>query len=295
MTSNLREIKRRIKSGKNTRQITKTMEMVSASKMRKVQNETLKSRTYAEKALEILTALSQKKLNQQHPFLQPRTVKHQTFIVVSTERGLCGGFNTSLVAELNKQLDVKNPEKYSFITLGKKGRDALMRQGLKVEADFSGTNRNDPGYILPICEMVFKNFLEGKTDEVKVIYTHFINTMKQKPIVRTLFPLTYGAFIDLAKSLSGKAKEIEPVDFLVEPNATVVLESLIPPLVESQIWQSVLESEASEHSARMITMKNATDAATDIIKDLTLLGNQMRQNAITAEISEIVSAGEAMR
>jgi len=298
MPNSLREIRRRIKGVKNTKQITKTMEMVSASKMRKAQMATLKTRAYAEKAMEILVSLSSSTGKVRHPLFAKREVKHTTLIVVTSDRGLCGGFNMNVINKAHNFLKTHPKESYTIITIGKKGRDTLMRLGYPIAADFSGIKKTFYNEVAPIVKMVFDEYIGEKTDSVMIAYTHFVNTVKQIPIVKTLLPLSRKNLLALARELLGK--ENEPIvhrdyDYLIEPEPTKVLQLLVPRLSEMQIYQSILEGEASEHSARMVAMKNATDAAGDIINDLTMTGNEIRQSGITAEIAEIVTAGEAMK
>jgi len=298
MPNNLREIRRRIKGVKNTKQITKAMEMVSDSKMRKAQMATLKTRAYAEKAMEILVSLSSSTGKVKHPLFAKREVKHTTLIVVTSDRGLCGGFNMNVINKVHHFLKGLSKDSYTVITIGKKGRDTLMRLGYPVAADFSGIKRTEYSEIAPVVKMVFDEYQTEKTDSVKIAYTHFVNTVKQIPVVKTLLPLSRSHLLALANELSGaKIEQVihKEFDYLIEPEPTKVLELLVPRLSEMQIYQSVLEGEASEHSARMVAMKNATDAAGDIIDDLTMTGNGIRQSGITAEIAEIVTAGEAMK
>jgi F-type H+-transporting ATPase subunit gamma len=299
MPNSLREIRRRIKGVKSTKQITKTMEMVSASKMRKAQASTLKTRAYAEKAMEILVSISGATDKVRHPLFAKREVKHATLIVVTSDRGLCGGFNLNVVNKAHSFLkNLPQGTGYSLITVGKKGRDSLMRLGYKVSADFSGIKRTEFNQVMPIIKMVFDEYVSEKTDSVTIAYTHFINTAKQIPVIKALFPLSRRNLINLMKDLLGTEKEPESKhasEFIIEPEPAEVMKLLVPRLSEMQIFQAVLEGEASEHSARMLAMKNATDAAGDIIDDLTMTGNEMRQSGITAEIAEIVTAGEAMK
>ena len=298
MPNSLREIRRRIKGVKSTKQITKTMEMVSASKMRKAQASTLKTRSYAEKAMEILVSLSSATDKVRHPLFAKREVKHTTLIVVTSDRGLCGGFNLNVVNKAHQLLKTLPKDSYSLITIGKKGRDSLIRLGHKVAADFSGIKRTEFNQVAPVIKMAFDDYISEKTDSVVIAYTHFINTVKQVPVAKTLLPLSRRHLMDMMKELLGVEKEPEykhAAEFLIEPEPTEVLKLLVPRLSEMQIFQAVLEGEASEHSARMVAMKNATDAAGDIIDDLTMTGNEMRQSGITAEIAEIVTAGEAMK
>ncbi|MBN1258193.1 ATP synthase F1 subunit gamma [Candidatus Peregrinibacteria bacterium] len=297
MGNTLRDIRRRIKGVKNTKQITKTMEMVSASKMRKAQVSTLKTRTYAEKAMEILVGLSGHIGKVRHPLLAKRPIKHTTLIVVTSDRGLCGGFNLNVINKAHQFLKTLAPGSFSLITVGKKGRDAMVRLGHPVSADFSGIKRTEFREIAPIIKMALDDFIAEKTDQVVIAYTHFINTIKQKPLLKTLLPLSRKYFLEIIRELAGRQlpETEKPYEYIIEPDPNAVIAMLIPRLTEMQIFQSVLENEASEHSARMVAMKNATDAAGDIIEELTLTGNEMRQSGITAEIAEIVTAGEAMK
>ena len=272
--------------------------MVSASKMRKAQAATLKTRFYAEKAMEILVSMSDATGKVRHPLFAKRPVKHSTLIVVTSDRGLCGGFNLNVVNKAHHYLKSVDPDSCNIISVGKKGRDSLLRLGYKITADFSGIKRIQYSDVTPIVKMAFDDFVAEKTDSVIIAYTHFINTVKQIPVLKTLLPLSRKSLMDLAKELLGVAKEPEfkhAAEFLIEPEPTEVLKLLVPRLSEMQIFQAILEGEASEHSARMVAMKNATDAASDIIDDLTMTGNEMRQSGITAEIAEIVTAGEAMK
>jgi F-type H+-transporting ATPase subunit gamma len=298
MSNTLRDIRRRIKSVKNTKQITKTMEMVSASKMRRAQNATLKTRAYSEKAMEIMVNLAGKTGNVFHPMLHKRPVRHTTIIVVTSDRGLCGGFNLNLINKVYHYLKTLPKDSYSIITVGKKGGDALARMGYPITADFSGIKKADYREIYPICKMVFDDYMNEKTDRVIVAYTHFINTIKQKTLLKTILPLSRDSLLDVIKELVGTT-DLTPTppkyEYVIEPDPSAVIKNLIPRLSEIQVYQAILEGEASEHSARMVAMKNATDAAGDIIDELTLTGNEMRQSSITAEIAEICSAGEAMK
>jgi F-type H+-transporting ATPase subunit gamma len=233
-----------------------------------------------------------------HPMLVKRSVKHTTLIMITSDRGLCGGLNLGVINKTYQFLKGMEKDSVSIITIGKKGRDALMRLGYTVTADFSGLAKTTFNEVLPITQMIFQDFLNHKTDSVVIAYTHYINTIKQKPIIKTLLPLSRENLISVAMELLGKEKSSDVKarnEYIIEPSPQSVLSTLIPRFSEMQVYQAVLEARASEHCARMVAMKNATDAATDIIEDLTLTGNQMRQSGITQEISEIVSAGEAMK
>jgi F-type H+-transporting ATPase subunit gamma len=289
-----REIRRR-KSVKD-KQITKTMEMVSASKMRKAQSAALQTRAYAEKALEILLSLEGQKIT--HPLLEQREVKHTTVILVSSDRGLCGGFNSNLVRKLNEKLRGTDLTTVKAVTLGKKGRDGIARLNYSIGADFSGNvDRLNFATIAPIIRMVLKDYIEKKTDRVLLAYTHFVTTLSQKPVVKILFPFSPESLEEVLKDILGAQFEQQKVknDYLFEPSPEEVLASLLPKLAEAQMYQAFLESQASEHSARMVVMKNATEAAGELIDDLTLTYNQARQSSITREISEIAAGADALQ
>lgn len=294
-----REIRRRIKAVKNIKQITKTMEMVSASKMRKAQNAALQTREYAEKALEILLSLEGQTIT--HPLLEQREVKHTTVILVSSDRGLCGGFNSNLVRKIHEKLKGTDLTTVKAVTLGKKGRDGFARLNYTITADFSGNvDRMNFATIAPIIRMVLKDYIAGKTDRVLLVYTHFITTLSQKPVVKTLLPLSQEGLEDVLKDILGeqfvaKEKTKKHAEFIFEPSPEEVLASLLPKLTEAQMYQAFLESQASEHSARMVVMKNATESAGELIDDLTLSYNQARQASITREISEIAAGADALK
>jgi len=293
-----KEIRRRIKGVKSTRQITKTMEMVAASKMRKAQNAAVQLRAYAEKALEIINSLGGRTMDFSHPLLTKREIKHTTVVLITSDRGLCGGLNTNVINKIYEE--VKNLPKTSvkFITMGKKGRDAMMRLGYKVEADFSGLKKYEYVDAFPMIKMALEEFTAGKTDKVLIAYPQFINVMTQKPTVTTLLPLSPENIMGIVKDIIGEEEEGAHKKHFVykfEPNPEAILGTLLPRLTEMQIYKAVLETQASEHSARMSAMRNATDAAEDIIDGLTLSYNQARQAGITREIAEISSAADALK
>lgn len=299
----IRDIKRRIKSIVNTKQITRAMEMVAAAKMQKAQVQALKTRAYARAALEILKNVSAQTPSELQPLLQKNESKKICILLITSDKGLCGGYNANI---LKKALDFakrkeKENFKIDFIVLGKKGRDFLQRFGFNIIAEFFGlSDKIGILDITPIAQIPIDDFSKKIYREVYLIYTDFITTLKQLPKIKKLLPLTQEDLIKLAeigKNIPETIKEKEKkltksYEYIFEPDARLVLKTMLPRLVEMQIYQAVLESNASEHSARMVAMKNATDNAKDIIEDLTLSFNQARQAAITKEISEI-SAGKA--
>lgn len=296
MAVNPKEIKRRIKGVTSTKQITKTMEMVAASKMRKAQQAATQVKAYAEKALEILNSMAGKTGTLTHPLLQSREIKKTTAIVLTSDRGLCGGLNSGVIAKILEWSKERNKETLEFITLGKKGRDTLIRLGFKVSADFSGLKKYEFTDIWPLIGMAMQSYTKGETDEVVIIYPQFVNTLVQKPRVRPLLPLSESNIKAIMEELVGKSVEApRNFEYKFEPDAGFVLHSMLPRLTEMQIFKTVLETQASEHSARMTAMKGATDAAAEIIEDLTSTYNQARQASITREIAEISSAAEALK
>jgi F-type H+-transporting ATPase subunit gamma len=291
------EIKRRIKSVKSTKKITRAMQMVSAAKMRKAQAAALQSRTYSDLAWQIITNLSSKVDPKYHALLaqdeNQKSAKKVAVILVTSNRGLIGGFNTNLINALKKTL-AKNKEEMDLAAeievMGKKGREAMLRMNQTIVADFPKQDRTiGIGEILPISKMIIDEYLAGKYSKIIIAYTHYVSTLTQKPVVKQLLPFETTGHENLPEH-SGKSN----YEYEFEPTPNDVLDYLVPRILESQIYQAILESDASEHSARMIMMKNATDAASDLIDDLTLTYNQLRQANITKELAEITAGRIAL-
>jgi F-type H+-transporting ATPase subunit gamma len=295
MAANTRDIRRRIKSVKNTSQITKAMQMVAASKMRKAQQRALNGRPYAQVLAKILAALSQAGgTTELHPLLEERKeVKKELVLVISTDKGLCGALNTNLFRELSK-LD---PAKTVFVAVGRKAAQFLGRLKRDFLAEFELKEAFTFLESKQASKFCVEKFIAGDVDKVTVAYTDFVNTLRQEPTLRTILPVTS---FDLTELEGGgeQAKKIEAAagaaDYLFEPSAGGVLEHLVPHFVHFQVYQMVLESRASEHSARMVAMKSATDNAKQLIKDLTLEYNKIRQASITTELLEITTAQMAL-
>jgi F-type H+-transporting ATPase subunit gamma len=299
MASNQKEIRRHIKGVKSTKQITKTMEMVAASKMRKAQNAALQLRAYAEKAYEILHSIAGKTSGFAHPLLDKRKIKHTTVIMITSDRGLCGGLNTNVINKAHEFARNIPKDSLHFITMGKKGRDMIMRLGYKVIADFSGMKRHEFVDIKPMITLALEDFINRKTDNVLVVYPQFVNTMIQRPAVCSLLPLSQENFFSIIRDVAGE-EEMEEYrqrryEYKYEPDISQILTTLLPRLTEMQIYKAVLESDASEHSARVSAMRNATEAAEEIMEELILNYNQVRQAGITREIAEISSAADALK
>jgi len=286
MAANTRDIRRRIKSIKNTAQITKAMQMVAASKMRKAQAAAVAGRPYADLMNRVLVSLSKRTNPELSPLLEVREVKKELLLVVSTDKGLCGGLNTNLLREV-LQFD-KRPTGY--VATGRKAVQFLARTKKDLLADFH--LKDAPGLLdtKPISKFVMDKFLSKEVDKVSVLYTRFINTLNLKPTVQTILPISAA---DLPKP-AGETPEDDSLEFLYEPSAAEVLAGILPHYVHFQVYQMVLDARASEHSARMVAMKNATDNAKTLIKDLTLEYNKIRQASITTELLEISTAQMAV-
>ena len=285
-----RDIRRRIKSVKNTRQITKAMELVAASKMKKAQQAALAGRPYAQLMAEMLGALSPRVGEAQHPFLAQREVKTRGVLLITTDKGLCGPLNANL---LKLVVDIKTPVKY--VAIGRKGAQFLARTKRPIVADFTVTDRVPFGEVKSAVELMMKLYLEGLIDTIEIIYPRYKNTLVQEPTLRPLLPLSnVKDFIITLRADAGPdaspAKFADERDMLFEPSADAVLAALLPFYVNRYVYQLVLSAKASEHSARMVAMKTAKDNATSLLGDLTLEYNKARQAAITQEILEIAAA-----
>jgi len=287
--ASLRDIRRRIKSVKNTRQITKAMELVAASKMKKAQQTALAGRSYAALLAEMLAALAGRVEDNQHPFLTRREVKTRGIILVTTDKGLCGPLNANLFKLVT---EVKEPAKYAVI--GRKGAQFIARTRRDLLADFTVTDRVPFADVKVVAEFMVQKYLEGVVDTVELIYPHFRNTLVQVPTVLPLLPLQ--SLADVVAELhqhAGQAPRADTREILFEPDAQTVLESLLPLYLNREVYQHVLDAKASEHSSRMVAMKTAKDNATKLIGDLTLEYNKARQAGITQEILEIAAASFA--
>jgi len=280
-----REIRRRIRSVTNIGQVTRAMEAVSASKMRRAQDRALASRPYAERAWDILTYLASQPAAGKvlHPLLEKRPVRNTGLVLITPDRGLCGGLPTNLIREAVSFMHrTQNPEQ--IITIGHKGLDFMHRYGGDVVADFSGLS-DQPALtdITPIAHLIIEDFLNGTFDQVCVIYAQFINTMVQRPTTRQLLPIE-----------PAKMEGIGSVSYTIEPDPQTVLGEVLEGFTVLQIYQAILDAQASEHSARMVAMRAATENAQALVEDLTLSYNRARQEAITTELLDIAGGAEAL-
>jgi F-type H+-transporting ATPase subunit gamma len=285
-----RDIRRRIKSVKNTRQITKAMELVAASKMKKAQAVALAGRAYAELMAQMLGALADRVEETQHPFLAKREVRTRGIILITSDKGLCGPLNTN---SFKLVTDIKTPAKYAVI--GRKGAQFIARTRRDLLADFPANDRTSFADIKVVAEFMVKQFLDGVVDTVEVIWPRFRNTLVQTPTLMPLLPLTSVKDViadlrsDAGMAATPAAKTAEN-QMLFEPDASSVLDALLPLYVNREVYQHALDAKASEHSARMVAMKTAKDNATKLLGDLTLEYNKARQAGITQEILEIAAA-----
>lgn len=287
-----RDIRRRIKSVKNTSQITKAMQMVAASKMRKAQQAALSGRPYAELISEMIVSVRTRVNLATHPLLEQREVEKELLLVISTDKGLCGGLNTNLLREATRY----DKDKTAHVTAGRKALQFMSRTKRDVAADFQLGDTPTFLEVKAAAKFCVDKFLSGEVDKVTVLYTRFVNTLTQTPIARTLLPIT-AAELDQVGGTKESANPEDENDFseyLFEPSASDVLSAILPHYLYYQVYQMVLNARASEHSARMVAMKGATDNAKQIIKDLTLEYNKIRQASITTELLEITTAQMAL-
>jgi len=284
-----KEIRGKIKSVENTRKITKAMEMVAASKMRKAQERMRAGRPYSDKIRNITANLSLANPEYTHAFMQTNDAKAGGFIVVTTDKGLCGGLNTNLLRAVTVKLKEMQTagQGIQAVAIGNKGFGFLNRIGAKVisHATHLGDKPHLDKLIGPV-KVLLDAYSEGKINAVYLCYTKFINTMRQEPVVEQLLPLT-AAHLQVDKDQHGW-------DYIYEPEAQTVIDDLLVRYVEALVYQAVAENMASEQSARMVAMKSATDNAGSVIDELKLIYNKTRQAAITKELSEIVAGAAAV-
>ena len=288
--ANTQDIRRRIKSIRNIGQLTKAMQMVAASKMRKAQQHALMGRPYAGLMNKVLVSLQRRTDPQTHPLLEIRPLKKELVLIISTDKGLAGALNTNLLREAARF----EADKTAYVIAGRKARQFVLRTKRELLADFE--LKDAPTFVetKPIAKFCTEKFLNLEVDKVSVVYTQFINTMSQRPVQRTLLPISS---FDLPKSESSESenKDVDPmVGYLFEPTSEAVLDAVLPYYLQYQVYQMILDARASEHSARMVAMKSATDNAMQFIKDLTLEYNKMRQASITTELLEIATAQMAV-
>lgn len=277
-----REIRIRIGSVKNIKQITRAMQFVAASKLKRAQESTLAARPYAEKLEEVLADLATVLGGKDHPLLASPGGGKRLIVLVTSDRGLAGPFNTNTVRHAAREI-VEHAGDLTTITVGRKGRDAMRRAGVPIDAHFAGFgDRPKFADVLPLARLVSEEFLAAKYGRVDIIFSRFVSTLVQRPTLNQLLPIR----------ASADTAGIPGNQFLFEPSPSVVLEQLLPRYVATRLYQAVLESKASEESSRMVAMKSATENAEDLIEDLTLAYNKVRQANITREMIEIATGAQ---
>ncbi len=295
----VREIRRRIKSVKNIAQVTRAMQAVSASKMRRAQEAVLATRPYAQRAWTLLTHLAAQRgeTEQMHPLLQARPVNKIALLLLTSDRGLCGAFNTNIIRQTVEYIKaVAVP--VDVVAVGRKGREAILRRNKSLLAEFSDLPAQPSLLdVTPIARILLDSFLDGTYDAVWLAYTDFINTLRQEPVARRLLPLMPSEMEKqaMAEYVTPAAPETAQVtEYIYEPDPRTILNTVVPRFTELQIYQALLESIASEHSARMVAMRNATENAEALTQDLQLTYNKARQQSITSEIMDIAGGAEAL-
>lgn len=282
----LRDLRRRIKSIKSTQQITKAMKAVSAAKMRRAQEYSVAARPYAKRLAGVLGRVASVTKGVKHPLLEVREPKKVAYVVITADRGLCGGFNTNTIRRAVEE--VRGQSDVSMICVGRKSRDFFRKRGYDIMQQYVGLGENvDAAQAREIAQFIIDKYSSAEVDAVYLVYSEFVNVMVQKPTVVKLLPA------EPPKTETGE-KTAGRVDYIFEPSAEEVLTSLLPKYVTNTVYQSMLETKAGEHSARMTAMDNATKNASDMIDRLTLSMNKARQAAITKEISEIVGGAAAL-
>jgi F-type H+-transporting ATPase subunit gamma len=290
-----REVRVRIKSVKNIAQVTRALQAVSASKVRKAMQAVTNTRPYATKAWQVLTHIAgQPGRESLHPLLTRRDKVNSVLVVLVTgDRGLAGAYTTNIVRYTLKQFgDYPVPVRY--ITVGRKGRDLMFRRGEQIIAEFSKLPAA-PSFVdvSAIGRMAVSEYLEEHTDEVYLVYTDFINMVSQEPTVKKLLPLEIGEEADRVQDFARAERGVSP-SYIYEPGQTEILDEIVPRFTALQVYHAILESLASEHAARMVAMKNATDSATDLAGGLQLEYNKARQQGITNEMLDIIGGAEAL-
>ncbi|HSL98163.1 MAG TPA: ATP synthase F1 subunit gamma [Candidatus Deferrimicrobiaceae bacterium] len=279
-----RDIRRRISASQNIKQITRAMQFVAASKLKRAQESTLAARPYAEKIDEVLADVAAVLGGEDHPLLAQRSEGKRLIVLITSDRGLAGPLNTNTIRFTAREI-TEHKGDLAVVTVGRKGRDAMRRARVPIEAHFAGFgDRPSFADVLPLARLLTDDFLSGDYARIELIYSRFISTLSQQPVLDDLLPITPAS--DTEQGIPGR-------QFLFEPKPAVVLEQLLPRYVATRLYQAVLEARASEESSRMVAMKNATENAEELIDDLTLAYNKVRQANITREMIEIATGARA--
>lgn len=278
-----REIRRRISGVRNIKQITRAMQFVAASKLKRAQDSTLAARPYSEKIDEVLADLASVLNEQDHPLFAAREGGTRLIIVITSDRGLSGALNTNTI-RFAARVITEEPGDLRVVTVGRKGRDAMRRARVPIEAHFAGYgDRPSFADVLPLARLVTEDFISGTYGRVDIVYARFVSTLVQRPELEQLLPIVPA---EDTEGIPGR-------QFLFEPDPAAVLEQLLPRYVATRLYQAVLEAKASEESSRMVAMRSATENAEELIEDLTLAYNKVRQSNITREMIEIATGAQA--
>jgi len=279
-----RDIRRRIRDVGRIKQITRAMQFVAASKLKRAQDSTLAARPYSEKIDEVLADLAAVLGTDEHPLLATRTEGKRLLVLITSDRGLAGPLNTNTIRFAARAI-TEHEGDLAVVSVGRKGRDAMRRARVPLEAHFAGFgDRPTFADIIPLARLVTDGFVSGELGRIDLVYPRFVSTLVQRPTVEALLPISPAA--DTAAGIPGN-------QFIFEPNPGAVLEQLLPRYVATRLFQAVLEAKASEESSRMVAMKNATENADDLIADYTLAYNKVRQANITREMIEIATGAQA--
>jgi ATP synthase, F1 gamma subunit len=288
----VREIRRRINSVKNMRQITRAMEMVAAAKLRRAQMQVTANRPFSRKLREVLARLvtaarsAEGDGRVEHPLLEVREVKRVLYVVITADRGLAGGYNVNVLRRLQGIMD-EDTREFEVVAIGRKGREYLRKRGLTPLKEYVHIGDDIPySFARELAGELMEAFTSGQFDEINLVYTEFVSVVTQRPVVKRLLPVE-----ELSGSSDGEEAALE---YIYEPSPESVINILLPRFVETEVYAALMEAKASEMGARMTAMRNATDNATEMIEELTLNYNRARQAGITKEISEIVGGAEAL-
>lgn len=289
MAEQTRDIKRRIRSIQNTEQITKAMQMVAAARLRRAEERVASSRPYSEKIDELIKRVAENFGELSHPFFLPRERRNVGYVVFTSDRGLCGGYNSHIIRRA--ELAMAQDEQAGIIIVGAKGRDYFRRREYNLLAEFLALgDKPSVAQAEGIAKTLVELYKGNIVDEVNLVYTEYISTGKQQPVVYKLLPLTAP---ELEDEEEGDTDRIP--DYIIEPNPQGVLDMLLPRFINALVFRALQESKASEEAVRMVAMSSATENAREMIDDLTLLANKLRQAGITSEISEIVGGADALK
>nr|NNM90491.1 ATP synthase F1 subunit gamma [Bacilli bacterium] len=285
MPQNTRDIRRRIKSVQNTAQITKAMEMVSAAKLRKVQDAVLQAKPYLKSMEDMLAAISYSARHVKHPLLESRPVKKTAYLVITADRGLAGAYNANVIRRTTQEIRKVSKNEYTIFAVGRRGRDFFRRANIPITAEMTGLP-DAPTYesVRSLAEQIVEGYGKGDYDALYIVYNEFVNAVTNRTVAKQVLPLT-------REESQVKANE----EYLYERDSDAVLAKLLPRFAETLMYQAVLDAKASEHGSRMASMGNATDSAHEMIGNLTLQLNRARQAAITTQIAEVVGGAEALK